>query len=73
MQVLRQLALSAGWGPRRCRLAKAIRLHDDFAPGEDVIEGEDGKLTFRWPSRFQPNPAHGEYTMKEACWKVRTY
>ena len=32
--------------------------------------GEDGSLTFVWPSRFQPNPAPGDHTMKEACWKV---
>jgi hypothetical protein len=69
-EVLRQLALTAGWGPRRCRPAKTVRVYDDFALGEDVIEGENGTLTFRWPSRFQPNPAPGEHTMKEACWKV---
>lgn len=70
-EVLRQLALAAGWGPRRCRPAKATRGHDDFGVGEDVIEGDDGKLSFRWPSRFSPGAQHGEYTMKEAAWKVR--
>jgi rRNA maturation protein Nop10 len=69
-EVLRQLAITAGWGPRRCRPAKQVRVYDDCALGEDVIEGEDGSLSFRWPSRFHANPAHGEYTMKEACWKV---
>lgn len=34
------------------------------------IAGEDGSLTFVWPSRFQPKPAPGDHTMKEACWKV---
>lgn len=71
-EVLRQLALAAGWGPRRCRPAKKIRHQGDFALGEDVIEGPDGTLEFRWPSRFQPNPGAGEHTMKEACWKVRS-
>jgi hypothetical protein len=69
-EVLRQLAITAGFGPRRCRPAKQVRIYDDFALGEDVIEGEKGTLSFRWPSRFHANPAHGEYTMKEACWKV---
>lgn len=34
------------------------------------MEGDDGAITFVWPSRFQPSPAPGEHTMKEACWKV---
>lgn len=69
-EILRQLALTAGWGPRRCRPARAARAYDDRRLGEDVVEGEDGTLTFVWPSRFQPSPAPGEHTMKEACWKV---
>lgn len=69
-EVLRQLALTAGWGPRRCRPARAARAYDDRRLGEDVVEGDDGAITFVWPSRFQPSPAPGEHTMKEACWKV---
>ena len=34
------------------------------------MEQEDGTLKFAWPSRFQPNPAPGDHTVKEACWKV---
>ena len=70
-EVLRQVALTAGWGARRCRPAKQLRAYDERALGDDVIEGDDGvSLTCRWPGRFHPNPAPGELTMKEACWKV---
>jgi hypothetical protein len=70
-EVLRQVALAAGWGPRRCRPARrGVADEHGAAAGEDVVEGENGALTFRWPSRFAPNPAMGEHTMKEACWKV---
>ena len=71
-EVLRQLALAAGWGPRRCRPAKATHRHGEFALGEDVIAAPDGTLTHRWPTRFTANPAMGDYTVKEACWKVLT-
>ena len=38
-EVLRQLALAAGWGPRRCRPARAARAYDDRRLGEDIVEG----------------------------------
>lgn len=38
-EVLRQLALAAGWGPRRCRPARATRAYDERRLGEDIVEG----------------------------------
>jgi hypothetical protein len=39
-EVLRQLAIAAGWGPRRCRPARATRAYDERRLGEDIVEGK---------------------------------
>lgn len=62
-EILRQLAIAAGHGPRRPKAGK------DPKPklgteGEDIVVDESGGLRLKMPSRFAPG------TVKAAAWQV---
>lgn len=63
-QVLREVAVALGWGPKRPRERRAPRAKQG-TEGEDLVAGEGGALQLRLPPRF------GAGTVKSAAWHVR--
>lgn len=62
-EVLRQLAIAAGYGPRKPKPGRDVKPKLGIE-GEDVIADESGSLRLKMPSRFAPG------TVKAAAWQV---
>ncbi len=63
-EVLRQVAIIAGAGPKRVKPQREVKSKMGVE-GEDVVQGEGGEISLRMPARF------GGGTMKAAAWLVR--
>lgn len=64
-EVLRQVAIIAGAGPKRAKPQRAGAKPKLGVEGEDVLLGESGEVSLKIPARL------GGGTMKAAAWLVR--